>query len=62
VPALIEYDMLGEISGRAELVGRLRLADLTLRIQQTLEALDIFRAAAGLPIILVTEMLHPWTF
>jgi hypothetical protein len=24
--------------------------------------LNIFRAAAGLPIILVTEMLHPWTF
>jgi hypothetical protein len=71
VPALIEYDMLGEVSGRAELVGRLRPTNLTLRIQQTPlttrfnryedplgeafleagapEALDILRAAAGLP-------------
>jgi hypothetical protein len=46
----------------AELVGRLRLTDLTLRIQQMLKALDIFQAAAGLPIVRVTEMLHPWTF
>src|SRR6516164_5347110 len=33
-----------------------------LRVQQTLEALDIFRVAAGLPIIRVTEMLHHTTF
>jgi hypothetical protein len=52
----------GEVIGRAELVGRLRFTDLTFRIQQTLEALDIFRAAAGLPIIPVTEMLHKTTF
>jgi hypothetical protein len=32
------------------------------RIQQTLEALDIFRAVAGLPIIPITEMLHQTTF
>src|SRR2546422_211742 len=38
--------------------GAFALTDLTLRIQQTLEALDIFRAAARLPIIHVTEMLH----
>jgi hypothetical protein len=61
VPALIEYE-LGEASGRAELMRRLRLTDLTLRIQQTLEALDIFRAVAGLSIIPVTEMLHQTTF
>jgi hypothetical protein len=42
--------------------GAFALTDLTLRIQQTLEALDIFRAVAGLPIIRVTEMLHPSTF
>jgi len=47
VPALIEYYMLNEASGHAELVGRLRLTNLTLRIQQALEALDIFRAVAG---------------
>jgi len=52
VPALIEYYMLGEASGRAKLVGRLRLTDLTLRIQQALEALDIFRAVAGLRLFL----------
>jgi hypothetical protein len=42
--------------------GAFALTDLTLRIQQTLEALDIFRAAASLPIIHVTEMLHQSTF
>jgi hypothetical protein len=34
--------VLGEVIGRAELVGRLRFTDLTFRIQQALEALDIF--------------------
>jgi hypothetical protein len=33
-----------------------------LRIQQTLEALDIFRAAARLLIFPLTEMLHQTTF
>jgi hypothetical protein len=40
--------------------GAFAFTDLTLRM--TLEALDIFRAAAGLPIIHVTEMLHQSTF
>jgi len=43
VPALIEYYMLNEASGHAELVGRLRFTNLTLRIQQALEALDCRR-------------------
>jgi hypothetical protein len=34
----------------------------SLRVQQTLEALEIFRMVAGLPIIRVTEMLHQTTF
>ena len=34
----------------------------SLRVQQTLEALEIFRAVAGLSIIHVTEMLHQTTF
>jgi hypothetical protein len=41
---------------------RVSAASLSLRVQQTLEALDIFRVAAGLPIIRVTEMLHHTTF
>jgi len=35
---------------------------LSLRVQQTLEALDIFRVAAGFPIIRVTEKLHHTIF
>jgi hypothetical protein len=34
----------------------------SLRVQQMLEALDIFRAVAGLPTIRVTEMLHQTIF
>jgi hypothetical protein len=34
----------------------------SLRVQQTLEALEVFRAVAGLPTIRVTEMLHQTTF
>src|SRR5258707_127779 len=37
---------------------RVSAASLSLRVPQTLEALDIFRVAAELPIIRVTEMLH----
>ena len=34
----------------------------SLRVQHTLEALDIFRAVVGLPTMRVTEMLHQTTF
>jgi hypothetical protein len=34
----------------------------SLRVQQTLEALEVFRGVAGLSIIPVTEMLHQTTF
>jgi hypothetical protein len=34
----------------------------SLRVQQTLEELEIFRVVAGLPTIRVTEMLHHTTF
>jgi len=39
-----------------------RCFQLNESVQQTLEALDIFRAVAGLPTIRVTEMLHQTTF
>jgi hypothetical protein len=34
----------------------------SLRVQQTLEALEVFRVVAGLSIIPVTKMLHQTTF
>ena len=50
--------------GRVPAIGVIECsaASLSLRVQQTLEALDLFRVAAGLPIIRVTEMLHHTTF
>ena len=38
------------------------LRNSSLRVQQTLEALEVFPAVAGLPTIRVTEMLHQTTF